>query len=252
MFTDPQWRGAASYRAGDFQKAIESLDGMQQPDALYNKGNALAKTGNLPQAIEAYNEALKLNPAHEDAKYNRDLLQRYLEQQQQQQQQQQKEQQQQNNNQSQNSGNNQQNSSSSQDQQSADQQAQDSDKEDQQQNAGSSSQQERKDQQHQQDEQQQASNRQSGQDQEQQQAQAKQQGQYQQDKNKDKDEEQTADTQAQLAQRNGDPQEDPQTRQRTEQWLRRIPDDPGGLLRRKFLYQSQLNQRQAQGETKPW
>ena len=23
------------------------------------------------------------------------------------------------------------------------------------------------------------------------------------------------------------------------QWLRRIPDDPGGLLRRKFLYQSQ-------------
>ena len=23
----------------------------------------------------------------------------------------------------------------------------------------------------------------------------------------------------------------------TEQWLKRIPDDPGGLLRRKFLYQ---------------
>jgi Ca-activated chloride channel family protein len=22
-----------------------------------------------------------------------------------------------------------------------------------------------------------------------------------------------------------------------QQWLRRIPDDPGGLLRRKFLYQ---------------
>jgi Ca-activated chloride channel homolog len=33
---------------------------------------------------------------------------------------------------------------------------------------------------------------------------------------------------------------DPQTteeQQATEQWLRRIPDDPGGLLRRKFLYQ---------------
>ena len=24
-----------------------------------------------------------------------------------------------------------------------------------------------------------------------------------------------------------------------EQWLRRIPEDPGGLLRRKFLYQYQ-------------
>jgi Ca-activated chloride channel family protein len=27
--------------------------------------------------------------------------------------------------------------------------------------------------------------------------------------------------------------------QAAEQWLRRIPDDPGGLLRRKFLYQYQ-------------
>ncbi len=27
-----------------------------------------------------------------------------------------------------------------------------------------------------------------------------------------------------------------------EQWLRRIPDDPGGLLRRKFLYQYQQRQ----------
>ncbi|MFA5495859.1 MAG: hypothetical protein WC247_13885, partial [Porticoccaceae bacterium] len=26
-----------------------------------------------------------------------------------------------------------------------------------------------------------------------------------------------------------------------EQWLRRVPDDPGGLLRRKFEYQSRQN-----------
>ena len=32
----------------------------------------------------------------------------------------------------------------------------------------------------------------------------------------------------------GEPDE---TEQDTEQWLRRIPDDPGGLLRRKFYYQ---------------
>jgi Ca-activated chloride channel family protein len=25
--------------------------------------------------------------------------------------------------------------------------------------------------------------------------------------------------------------------QAAEQWLRKIPDDPGGLLRRKFIYQ---------------
>ena len=30
---------------------------------------------------------------------------------------------------------------------------------------------------------------------------------------------------------------DTEEQQAAEQWLRRIPDDPGGLLRRKFLYQ---------------
>ncbi len=33
-----------------------------------------------------------------------------------------------------------------------------------------------------------------------------------------------------------------------EQWLRRIPDDPGTLLRRKFLYQYQQRSRQTSGE----
>ena len=40
--------------------------------------------------------------------------------------------------------------------------------------------------------------------------------------------------------------------QATEQWLRRIPDDPAGLLRRKFLYQYKQRQtEQAPGE-KTW
>ncbi|VAW96337.1 Aerotolerance protein BatB / Aerotolerance protein BatC, partial [hydrothermal vent metagenome] len=38
-----------------------------------------------------------------------------------------------------------------------------------------------------------------------------------------------------------------------EQWLRRIPDDPGGLLRRKFLYQYQQRaQREGTGSEQPW
>ena len=37
----------------------------------------------------------------------------------------------------------------------------------------------------------------------------------------------------------------------TEQWLKRIPDDPGGLLKRKFLYQyNQIPDQQ--NETQPW
>ncbi len=38
-----------------------------------------------------------------------------------------------------------------------------------------------------------------------------------------------------------------------EQWLRRVPDDPGGLLRRKFLYQYQQRaQRDGTGSRQPW
>ena len=37
----------------------------------------------------------------------------------------------------------------------------------------------------------------------------------------------------------------------TEQWLRKIPDDPGGLLRRKFLYQYQRQHRGRQ-EDEQW
>ena len=46
----------------------------------------------------------------------------------------------------------------------------------------------------------------------------------------------------------------PQTEQQLaqEQWLRRIPDDPGGLWRRKFLYQYKREHQSRQGEAKPW
>ena len=44
-----------------------------------------------------------------------------------------------------------------------------------------------------------------------------------------------------------------------EQWLRRIPDDPGGLLRRKFRYQYQRYGKDQEGrdiwpddEVQPW
>jgi Ca-activated chloride channel family protein len=37
----------------------------------------------------------------------------------------------------------------------------------------------------------------------------------------------------------------------TEQLLRRIPDDPGGLMRRKFLYQYRQMPNQTDSE-QPW
>ena len=43
-----------------------------------------------------------------------------------------------------------------------------------------------------------------------------------------------------------EPSEDEQA---TEQWLRQIPDDPGGLLRRKFKYQYQRLGRDQDGNS---
>ena len=246
MFADPEWKAAANYRAGDYQKAIESLDGIQKPDALYNRGNALAKAGDLQQAIGAYDEALELNPDHEDAKYNRDLLQKYLEQQQQQQQQDSDQSQNNENNQQNNSS--QENSQSAQDQQSDSQQADGSDSDSQQQEQQQSQQQSSQQQEQQSEQNQQADSNQSQQD-EAQQDETQQQAQEEQQQD---DESQTDDSAAHMAQKNNELDEDPETMQRTEQWLRRIPDDPGGLMRRKFRYQSQIDPRKAQGETKPW
>ena len=39
---------------------------------------------------------------------------------------------------------------------------------------------------------------------------------------------------------------DPQRQAELEQWLQKIPDDPGGLLRRKFDYQRQVNEQRGQ------
>jgi len=85
----------------DFQGSIVSDDITLQSQAWYNIGNTLYRSGKLPESILAYQEALKLNPEDEDAKYNLEFVRRQLknqadkQQQQPQQQQQQQEQQQQ-------------------------------------------------------------------------------------------------------------------------------------------------------------
>jgi tetratricopeptide (TPR) repeat protein len=69
--------GAAAYQAGDFSKATtffrEANENAPPPlrqAAHYNRGNALYKEGRLEDAIEAYKDALRINPADEDARYN--------------------------------------------------------------------------------------------------------------------------------------------------------------------------------------
>jgi Ca-activated chloride channel family protein len=86
QFDDPQWRAAAQYKAGQYQQAAETLKDSTTADGLYNRGNALAQTGQLQQALAAYDQALQREPQHADARYNRELVQKKLQEQQQQQQ----------------------------------------------------------------------------------------------------------------------------------------------------------------------
>jgi Ca-activated chloride channel homolog len=85
----PDQRGAASYRLGDYPSAAEAFGAASGADGDYNRGNALALAGKLQEAIGAYDEALKRQPAMEDALYNKARVEELLKQQQQQQQQQQ-------------------------------------------------------------------------------------------------------------------------------------------------------------------
>lgn len=79
---DPALRGAAAYRAGDYAAAAQALRGAHGADARYNLGNALAKAAHYKEALTAYDRALKLDPAHADAKANRQAVEDWLRQQQ--------------------------------------------------------------------------------------------------------------------------------------------------------------------------
>ncbi len=79
-FESPAWRAAASYRAGDFQQALQALSGVDGPEADYNRGNALARLGQLKEASDAYEAALKQAPDHADARHNLELVRKLIEQ----------------------------------------------------------------------------------------------------------------------------------------------------------------------------
>lgn len=75
QFRDPAWRAAASYRAGDYERALAALSEALDPDVDYNRGNALARLGRLDEAIAAYERALERDADHADARHNLELLQ---------------------------------------------------------------------------------------------------------------------------------------------------------------------------------
>jgi Ca-activated chloride channel family protein len=225
-FDHPQWKASSLYRAGKYEEALQFWNSDETEDTQYNRGNALAKMGRFEDAIKAYQQVLEQNPQHQDASYNKQLLEDALQQQQQQQQ----GKQQQGNQQDQGDDDSQQSGDPAQDKNSGDDQPPNqtgSNKSQSEQSSGQHSEQ-NPDGQEPQSEQQEGSETQA--------SQAEQPQSI---------EESTAESEAS----NG--LDNQMSEQAANQWLRKIPDDPGGLLRRKFIYQYK-NRRPAAAELNQW
>jgi len=69
-------QGVEAYRQGDFEAARHAFDaaGARGAEAAYNLGNALARQGHYDAAIEAYDDALVQAPGMEDAIANRRVV----------------------------------------------------------------------------------------------------------------------------------------------------------------------------------
>ncbi len=229
LFEDSEWRAVAQYRAQDYADSARAFAESADTRSLYNLGNAMARQGEFESAIDAYEQVLEIDPDNVDAEYNRDLLAQAQEQQQSQQ----------------NEGDQQEQSG----QQGEGEQSDDSGESDQE-NADSSAQS----------------------DSESQDGEASprdEQDASQEDLEALQEELQRAAEEArqneQMVQQQLTPEEleelrrEQEQEQAMEQWLRRIPNDPGGLLRRKFRYQYQKTGKDQDGnntwpddEVQPW
>ena len=252
----PEWHGSAAFRSGDYASAATDYAKVEGADGAYNEGNALAKLGHFEDALAAYDRALKIAPDMEDAKANKEAVEEWLKRQQQKQQ---------------NKSSQKQNSkSASKDQKSQDDKSDQSEDQDKQQSGEQDSDQQQSNSQQEQggsesgqddaDKQQGSQSQQAG-DQDKQQTSQGAEGETSEpqspaepDQGKPSSEQQQALSKAidqSLAAgakpaKDGKPTaevaEDEATqekRQALEHLLQRVPDDPGGLLRRKFLLEHQ-------------
>jgi len=79
-FSELRRRAYAELLAGDYAAAARDFAGFDDSDGHYNRGNALGRGGDLQAALQAYDTALARNPRNQDARRNRDLVARALQQ----------------------------------------------------------------------------------------------------------------------------------------------------------------------------
>jgi len=227
-FNDPAWQAAARYRAGDYQGAAAALADQTDMASAYNRANSKAQFGDYRGALDDYDQVLDQQPDNEDARYNRDLVEKLLEQQQQQESSDDSD-----NQDSENNEENKEGDKSGEDSRSGD-------------NSNDQSEDNTESQPDKPPDQNDPNDPNDDQDPGDDEAADNESGP---DEPAEGEEEQPAEQPpvADIA-----PPMDDETRQATEQWLRRIPDDPGGLLRRKFQYQYQRRPRSNDNQGEDW
>lgn len=261
-------KGSALYQQGNFDAALEAFSKDKSATGFYNYANALAKSGQLEQAIDAYKQAQTLQPNFSEAADNQALVEQLLEQQQQQQQQegdsqdnqQQSDQSEQQNNQ-QSDQNQQGENSDSQSEQSQGEQSQEqqgepsdeSDTEQDQQSAESGSQSDKQNEPELQTQPQ--TNQEQKQPEQTNEEQAENtQPQTAQQQTLTDEQKQNAQQQAAQAQTRELTNEEKEKAQQLNQLLRKVPDDPAILLRNKMQLEAQKRQyqRRPTGVEKSW
>ena len=196
LFEATDWQGAANYKAANYEAAVASFSAIDTVDGHYNRGNALALSGNYAESIAAYDIALSLELGHPDALQNKEIVEQLLEQEEAE-------------NGENQDGEDQESESEQNSENESDEESENSDQQDQESQEGN----------------------QDPQDQEQQ--------------NQPPEEQEGSESNSEQNTPSETTNEEFEEQQSLEQWLRRIEDDPGELLRRKFRYQ--YRQRQLNG-----
>jgi Ca-activated chloride channel family protein len=224
LFEDPEWRAVARYRAQEYAESAAEFAERGDTRSLYNLGNALARQGEFESAIDVYEQVLELDPEDEDAEYNRDLLKAMQEQQEQEQQEGEE-------------------GESSDQEGEGEQSESDSEQESESSESDGDSQE---------GDESQRDEEMNAEDLEAMQEELERAAQEAQENEQEPTEQLTAEELAAMRQ-------EAEQEQAMEQWLRRIPNDPGSLLRNKFRYQYQKTGKDQDGnntwpddEVQPW
>jgi Ca-activated chloride channel family protein len=227
LFENPDWQAVADYRAGDYAGSARVFAENDDTRNLYNLANAMALQGELDSAIDTYEQVLEIEADNEDASYNLELVKSLKDQQEQEQQNQGDDQQSTENP----GGEGEQSDSENQPDQQGEEGESQSDNESQEGDPSDSEEMSEEDMKALQEELQRAA-----------------------------EEAESAEMPQQMSEAElAELRQQQEQEQALEQWLRRIPDDPGGLLRRKFRHQYQRSGKDQDGnsvwpdnEVQPW